>query len=425
MKKITDERLRELAVMGAPPAERHRQTWNLLRRKPDKFDDKTGELKQEGEPHNSDLNVETVLMTDPRFESVRYNEFTGRVEFDDEVVGDHVEQRVALDMAAIYDIHVQPARVSAVMNAVARAKPYHPVRDYIAGLVWDGTPRLDTWLRDYVEAADDPWVSAMGAKWAISAVARIFDPGCKVDTVLILYGLQGARKSSAFKALSGDEWYADTTIDIKSKDALIALRGVWIYEWGEIENIKRASVTASKGFLSSAFDRYRPPYGRHTERWDRQCVIVGSTNEDQFLADSTGSRRFWCVDSGVVDLPGLEKVRDQFWAEAYVRWQQGERHYFDREEEMERAKTSDHRNIIDPWCPAVERELLSQAGTRGWVTTTDLLTNVIRRELKDIARYDEMRMADVLQALGCKKGQRIRWCGARVYPWYLPVPTDE
>src|SRR5262249_55182216 len=148
--------------------------------------------------------------------------------------------------------------------------------------------------------------------WFVSAVARARQPGCKVDTALILIGSQGHYKSSFFRAL-GAPWFVDTQIDLSNKDAYMQLAAAWVYELPEIENITWAKQAGQiKGFVSSQVDRYRPPYERAVQEVKRGCVIVGTTNEDRFLSDSTGSRRFWCLSvTKVVDVEAVKAARDQ------------------------------------------------------------------------------------------------------------------
>jgi predicted P-loop ATPase len=158
--------------------------------------------------------------------------------------------------------------------------------------------RLDSWALTYLGADDTPLNRAFGALWAISAIARIMQPGAKADHMLILEGPQGARKSTALKVLAGADWFTDELAEIGSKDAAQQMRGVWIIEIAELDAIGRAEVSRIKAFLSRTVDRYRPPYGRYVIDVPRQCVFAGSVNPDTYLRDETGNRRFWPVRCG-------------------------------------------------------------------------------------------------------------------------------
>ena len=214
-----------------------------------------------------------------------------------------------------------PATVAAqAVEAVARDRYIHPVRDYLDQLEWDGTPRIGGWLSTYLGAADEWYVRAVGPRWLISAVARIYEPGAQVDCALILEGAQGIRKSSALRILGG-AWFTDRLSDLASKDAAIEVNGAWIIEIAELETMSRAEVGTIKAFISRTVDRFRPPYGKRTVALPRQCVFAGTVNpESGYLKDATGGRRFWPVSCGTIDIPALRRDRDQLWAEACHRY---------------------------------------------------------------------------------------------------------
>jgi predicted P-loop ATPase/phage/plasmid primase-like uncharacterized protein len=221
-------------------------------------------------------------------------------------------------------IRVPASIAGQAVETVARDREFHPVREYLDGLAWDGRPRLEAWLITYLGAAEIPYVKAVGPRWLISAVARIYVPGCQADCALILEGPQGIRKSSALAALARP-WFTDRLSDLGSKDAAIETRGVWIMELAELDTISRAEVGTIKAFMSRRQDRFRPPYGKRLVDLPRQCVFAGSINpESGYLKDATGGRRFWPVTCGSIDLDALERDRDQLWAEAGDRFRRGE-----------------------------------------------------------------------------------------------------
>ena len=227
----------------------------------------------------------------------------------------------------------------------------HPVREYLQGLEWDGTERLDTLLADYLGAVDCPLTRAMTRKHFVAAVARVMRPGCKYDYVLTLIGPEGSGKSTLISTMARQDWFTDSLTSIEGKEAMEQLRGKWLVEMGELTNYKRSTSEAYKAFISKRDDSYRPAYGRKTETYPRQCVFFATTNENNFLKGDTGNRRFWVVECGE-DLPSkdvwsdLPGEVDQLWAEAVVRFKQGESLFLPRDMEMEARERQEHHNEL-------------------------------------------------------------------------------
>lgn len=228
---------------------------------------------------------------------------------------------------------------------------YHPVRDYLGALSWDGVERLDTMLTDYLGAEDTPLTRAMCRKHFTAAVARVMRPGVKYDYVLTLIGKEGTGKSTLVRYMAKDTWFTDSLTSIEGKEAMEQLRGKWLVEMGELTNYKKSTSEAYKAFLSKQDDSFRPAYGRKTETYPRQCVFFATTNEKAFLKGDTGNRRFWVVECGAVDptkdvwdnLPGEV---DQIWAEAVTRWKEGESLYLNREmAEKARERQEEHNEV--------------------------------------------------------------------------------
>ena len=224
-----------------------------------------------------------------------------------------------------------------VIDLEARSHSFHPVRDYLGGLQWDGQPRLSRFLIDHCGAVaddEDPeerkdsgvYIEAVTRAFFISAVARIFQPGCKADCMLILEGGQGTMKSRLLRMLAvRDEWFTDSLPhDLASKDARAHLAGRWLVEMGEIAQFRRSEIETVKGFLSCQFDRYRPAYGRSDISVPRQCLFIGTTNATTYLHDPTGNRRFWPVKVRTIGLTKAGPVVDQLWAEAVKAYRAGE-----------------------------------------------------------------------------------------------------
>lgn len=217
------------------------------------------------------------------------------------------------------------------VNVVAMAHKFHPVRDYLDGCEWDGVPRLETLLIDYLGAEDTPYARAVTRKALVAAVARIYRPGCKFDYMLTLRGRQGLGKSALIAKLGG-EWFSDTFTTMQGKEAYEQVQGAWIVEIGELAGMRKAEAETIKLYISKQSDRFRPAYGRRLQEFPRQCIFIGTTNESQFLRDSTGNRRFWVVDTP--NEPRLDMWEDltddvirQIWGEAVALYHKGEKLY--------------------------------------------------------------------------------------------------
>ena len=224
------------------------------------------------------------------------------------------------------------------VNVVAIQNAFHPVREYLESCEWDGQKRVETLLVDYMGADDSEYTRTVTRKVMAAAVARIYRPGCKFDNMLTLRGAQGLGKSS-FIGLLGGKWFSDTLTTVQGKEALEQIQGVWIMEVGELAGMRKAEVEAIKLFLSKRTDRYRPAYGRRLQEFPRQCIFIGSTNESQFLRDTTGNRRFWVVDTP--NAPRRDFWDDltpetvqQVWAEAVAIYKAGEPLYLSKEMEQ-------------------------------------------------------------------------------------------
>lgn len=217
---------------------------------------------------------------------------------------------------------------------IAARNSYHPIKDYLLNLEWDGISRVDTWLKTYMNAHDvnDIYLLHVSRKVLVAMIARVFKPGCKFDYMLILRGAQGLRKSSALATLADPRFFTSTILQAGEKDTILKMQGKWIIEFGELSTL-RADVRALKNFMTSNVDRDRMPFNRLAEDFNRECVFIGTTNHDDFLVDDTGNRRFWPVTVGEIDLEGLAENRDQLFAEALFLYDLGEPIYFDKETE--------------------------------------------------------------------------------------------
>ena len=226
-------------------------------------------------------------------------------------------------------------RIFDAVNVVAQSNAFHPVREYLDSCIWDGVPRVDTLLIDYLGAEDTEYTRAVTRKALAAAVARIYQPGRKFDYMLTIRGTQGIGKSALIAKLGG-KWFSDTFTTMQGKDAYEQVLGVWLVEVGELAGMRKAEAETIKLFISKQVDRFRPAYGRRLQEFPRQCIFIGTTNESQFLRDATGNRRFWVVDTPNDPTHDLwEELTPEtvalIWAEAVEIYKAGEELYLPKE----------------------------------------------------------------------------------------------
>lgn len=322
--------------------------------------------------------------------------------------------------------------------AARPSRQWDPVREYLSSLTWDpdgasetGPGPADTWLIDHMGAADTPHNRLVGRKWLISCVARAMRPGCKVDTTLVLEGIQGAGKSNALRALCADPgWFSDTRLDIGSKDAMAQLEGVWIYEVAELDSFRGKAETQIKAFLTSQVDSYRPAYGRTKQDYPRRCCFAGTTNESKWLDDRTGGRRFWPVQCANVDVSGLLSQRDNIWAHAVALYNEGASWWPDSADE--RALCADEqteRQSEDTWSEAVLRwqgdgrpydhDGIAARVTTDKISTEAVLSHACKVPLERQDARAVKRISGLLRSLGWTL-ERRRIDGGRRYVWSPP-----
>jgi predicted P-loop ATPase len=260
-------------------------------------------------------------------------------------------------------------RIFDAVNVVAQQASFHPVKDYLESCTWDGVPRVETLLINYLGAEDNLYTRTVTRKTMAAAVARIYQPGCKFDYMLTLRGVQGRGKSSFFAKLGGS-WFSDSFTSVQGKESYEQVLGVWIMEVGELAGLRKADAESIKLYITKQSDRFRPAYGRRLQEFPRQCIFIGTTNETQFLRDTTGNRRFW-----VVDTPN-EPLRDfweeltaetvaQIWAEAVEIYRKGEKLYLSKEME---AKAKEVQEIYEEENPkaGIIADYLDRLLPLGW-----------------------------------------------------------
>ena len=326
---------------------------------------------------------------------------------------------------------IKPHSITPIIEAVAWKHAFHPVRDYLNGVVWDGIPRIDTMLIDHAQVEDTPYARAVSARTLIGAVARIMKPGAKVDTALILESAQGSKKSSLFAALAVDPQYFTDNLPGHLGDKSVAeiIAAYWFVELAELTNLKKGDVDKIKAFLSRTSDSFRPAYGRRVVDHPRQCIFAGTVNGETigYLRDLTGNRRFWTLKCGRINLAQIAKIRDQLWAEAVARYAAGERWWFDDDTEGElieaQRQATSERTEEPELTEVVRRFLTHKPGVSGFdqdvmsawtkrkaeITVIPSITsfyNAIGKVTSRITFSDKVAFKQALQALGWKVKQQ-------------------
>lgn len=233
---------------------------------------------------------------------------------------------------------------------VAHRNGFHPVQDRLKSLVWDGVPRIGTWLKDYCMAeAPEPYLTDVSKMFLVAMVTRVFEPGCQWDYILIMEGKQGYFKSSIARALSGDDkWFLENMPDFKDKDAVVYLQGKWLVELAELANVKRSDYSSAKAFFTRRIDTIRLPYAKTREDVPRQNIFIGTVNEDQYLKDPTGNRRYLPIKVGLCDVVGIRENWEQLFAEAYAVYKEGtEKLYLEGETLKQAVAAQEDRQVDD------------------------------------------------------------------------------
>lgn len=307
-------------------------------------------IDKKGSPLSTIENVVLVLENDPYLKGkLAFNAFSTR----QIIVGnlpwrrmrtgkywtDTDDANVRLYFERCYKI-VGATKIEDGLKVVFERNVFHPVREYLLGLVWDGRRRVETVLRDFLGAGETGYVRAVSRKFLVGAVARAMNPGIKFDTAIIFIGPQGLGKSTFIEKLAKNkEWYSDSFGSLENNRATEQIQGKWLIEMPELSGMKKTEVSEMKHFMSQNTDTYRPAYAKRVADFPRQCIFIGTTNETDFLSDVTGNRRYWPVNlfggcpwySVHVDLDGMV---DQIWAEAYVMYAMGEKLHLSRQEEQ-------------------------------------------------------------------------------------------
>lgn len=392
-------------------------------------------------------NIDLILTHDPAFKGfIRYNELYRRME----VSGGALEgYEGSYDVALMQWLERSTYRIEATKGDCgstllhhSRKFPYNPVREYLEGLEWDGVERIsNTLLKRCGAIGNDSYLKSISRKFFISAAARALEPGCKVDTVLVLQGQQGAKKTSFVECLARG-WYTTSSGKVEDKDMRIQTTESWLVELSELAAMRKSSIESLRGFITQRSDRIRIPYATYHEEFPRRCIFVGTTNAAQPLTDEEGNRRWWVVTCDTIDLKALERERDQLWAEAVWCYRQ---HVKEREAGVPEEQMQ-YRWWLSPEEQRIsneENEMFTVENTvlldlQMWqrakyesnemlpaMTLTDIARKVLRVSTENLHRDTSLlpRLSKALQVLGWRRIIRQR-NGGRYYVYQMPSKEE-
>jgi predicted P-loop ATPase len=385
---------------------------------------------REGKIEATTHNITLILANDPSLDGLFYlDEFANRVALTREGPwpGGNKDEFTDIDGTELsawcgsphhYRVSPKPDAVMSCVEAVSRRRARHPVREYLRGLKWDGVKRVESMFAVLFGSEDSTYTRKAALCFMVSAVARILwvDPlarhnGAQVDFMLILEGEQGVRKTSAVRTLFSAAWYMEAMESPAGKDFYQSLRGRWCVEIGEMDSFNKSDVTKVKQAITSRFDTYRPSYGRVSRSFRRECVFVGTTNESEYLRDSTGARRFLPIRVSSVHIAKIEDQRDQLWAEAVALFGDGYPWWdlpAQAVDEQEARFTADSwEEIIAPWVDGradakhYPERIRSESSLKPeWVTTSEVLIWAIGADVAKHTKQDQMRIAPIMRRIG-------------------------
>jgi predicted P-loop ATPase len=356
-------------------------------------------LLQTGDKLIQDYNKLSAFFGD----RIRLNKLSKRIEINGKPVS---IDRAKIQLATKYGILARSGRedLQDILMELADQNAYSPIEEYLESLpLPDNTAILDN-LAERHFGAVSPIYQSFLRRTLISAVARALSPGCKVDTALILQGDQGFQKSTFFKVLAGGTYFDDSVGAASDKDERLKMHRVWIVEWSELETVfSRRDVSATKAFLSCSVDALRPPYHRDTQDFPRPSIIVGSTNEDEFLSDKTGNRRFWVIPvEKKIDVELATQERDAIWAAAVLAYKSGEQWWLTTEEEALLAQNNQGWQLTDVW----ETAILNYLENKSTCTIGELLEKPIGLELAKQSKSEQMRVSNILRRNGWERSRK-------------------
>jgi len=333
----------------------------------------------------------------------------------------------------------QPVQsIEEAVTNVAYHERFHPVREYLESLTWDGVPRLDFWLRDYlyVEDGDSEYVKACARKTLCAAIMRVMRPGVKYDHILVLEGAQDIGKSSVCQILGG-KWSSDFPVDPHSKDTVQLMQGTWILELAELEVTRKADMEALKAFVTRRKDQARLAYGRTVGEFPRQSIFIGTKNpraDGTYLSDDTGNRRWWPVrceppKGKQINFRGLKDARNQLFAEAFAKVKSGKGEHLYMETLELKTKAADVvalRHADHEWTERVAGWLWEKNPKPDFLTAREVFIDALSGTDRGLDRRSTIAIAQCLRSVGWKPGfKRIHGRFCRGYVPDAPIPTDN
>jgi predicted P-loop ATPase len=378
-----------------------------------------------GDKPSSDGGRHNILTLDNSIrsmgETVRLNQMTGKVEVGNEPLDLNQLRRFTMNKFG-YTLSTEDCQQCWV--GIAQENSYHPVEVYLASLPTN-TPTLDlSTLASKLLGNDSKGASAMLKRKLIAAVARVMEPGCKDDSLLVLMGAQGCGKTSFIETLASTEWFSNDLSDITNKDHLRLLTENWLIELGEVDDVmNRKTNEAMKHFLSHKKDTYRPAYGRENITAPRSSSLFASTNKTELLNDSTGTRRFWVVEvKQRIDLTQVCAMRDSIWYSALQSYKNGEQWYLTDEEDKEREEEAKQFTEVDPWVESLYLPKLVQRKGVGYTTSYSALYDHLGIPMAARTKVTDRRLHSILTGLGfIRKAVKVE--GKSVTCWYTAIKT--
>ena len=325
--------------------------------------DKHGNVKKLPRAINNRYNLACIFEGDHKYDTLCYNDHSDQIFLDDQEINGAMIEDIGLNLELDYRLKAKNEEIRGGLLRVAMQRVIEPIRTYLDNLAWDGVNRLGHMLAENfsveVPQGAEDLIGTFGVRWAVGCVARIYDPGCEMHTVLTLVGRKGLGKGRALKALASPQWFSNSNIDISSKSAyeLIHQSGVWLWELAELHALNGKTADNAKMFLSASSDRYRPTWGKTPVNRGRRTVFVASSNNYQFLTDGP-ERRFWPIHiTNKINVEWIEQNRDQLWAEAVHWYREGVQWWLTDHEQIQLDELQQTYIIDDPWAMRVLQHL--------------------------------------------------------------------
>jgi putative DNA primase/helicase len=398
-------------------------------------------------------NLILILENDPAWKDVlAYDEFARQIVKRQAppyggvtgAMGDHDDAELAawFERKDTYQLSVSTMVAREAALAVAHRHKFHPVREYLDSLKWDDDERIPSFFEKYcgVKATDPAQpelehavprevIKKFALNFFIAAVARIYKPGCKADLMLVLEGEQGSKKSTLVELLAGGpQYYVDLGTSPADKDFYQIIQGRWLVEISELASFAKAETSHIKRAVSSHTDTFRPSYARYVQQFPRECLFFGTANDADWQRDSTGGRRFMPLWVGMIDFDAIAAVRDQLWAEAVVRFKEGEPWWL---LPPGAAAEQEARYVEDPWAEPVVRWLNGDGGLNQPLpsaTSAEIMEHALKIEPKKQDRVAQRRVGELMRRLGWKRTQKRLGkaaVGDRSRVWLYKRPAEQ